>query len=156
MKKIVLIALVFLILSVVSVSALGIGAAYSLNFLESGTDGAAVSLKLDGLPLLGIRFSIGTPTSIGLTADWWMYQKPLAGMLGLYAGPGGYVNVAIPDGGDSTVDLGLRVPVGLQIFPLDFLELFIEVAPSIGIIIADPVTFPDFGLQGAFGFRFWF
>ena len=66
-----------------------------------------------------------------------------------------FVNVASANS-DPLVDLGLRIPVGFQVFPLDPLELFLEFAPSVGVQFSNPVTFPNWSVQGAFGFRFWF
>jgi len=135
---------------------MAIGGAFSLDPIGNGAYGAALSLKLDSFPpVMGIsaRFSGGT-FNLGLTADWWMYHAPLVGILSLYVGPGGYLSLGI-GGGTANLDIGARVPVGLQIFPLEPLELFLEVAPAIGLAL-NPFNFPTFGLQGALGFRFWF
>lgn len=157
MRKIVIIIMVLTTLSFGNLFAFGIGGSFTLNVLESGTRGAALSVKLDQLePIVGVSFSSGENSfSLGLTADWWMYRAPLIGFVNIYAGPGTYVNVA--NANDETlVDLGLRIPVGFQVFPLDPLELFIEFAPSVGVQFSNPVTFPNWSVQGAFGFRFWF
>ncbi len=157
MRKVVIIVMVLTVLSTGNLFAFGIGGAFTLDVLESGTGGAALSIKLDQLdPILGISLSKGENNfNFGLTADWWMYRAPLVGIIKLYIGPGGYINVA--NANDNTlIDLGLRIPVGFQIFLIDPLELFIEFAPRVGVQLSDPITFPSWGVQGAFGFRFWF
>ncbi len=160
MRKVIFIILVLTVLAFGNLFAFGIGGSFTLDVLESGTRGAALSVKLDQLePIIGVSFSSGTSGnnsySLGVTADWWMYREPLIGIVYMYAGPGTYVNVA--NANDETlVDLGLRIPVGIQVFPLDPLELFLEFAPSVGVQFSNPITFPNWSVQGAFGFRFWF
>ena len=156
MRKKFVISLIALVIVSTSASAMAIGGAFSLDALGGGAYGAALSLKLDDFqPVLGISARGGGGTmNIGLTADWWMYHEPLAGIISLYVGPGGYL-VATGLGGDANMDIGARVPVGFQIFPIDPLEIFVELAPSLGIALS-PFAFPTFGLQAAFGFRFWF
>ncbi len=153
-KKLVILFLAFVIMSA-SASAMAIGGAFSLDPIGNGAYGTALSLKLDSFePLLGIsaRASGGT-FNLGVTADWWMDHAPLAGILSLYVGPGGYLSLALGD--NTNINIGARLPVGLQIFPIDPLELFLEVAPAIGISLS-PLSFPIFDFQGAIGFRFWF
>jgi len=31
-----------------------------------------------------------------------------------------------------------------------------EIAPTVTATFGDPISFPNFGMQGAFGLRFWF
>jgi len=156
MKKALILVGLALVLAIPAHS-FGIGAAYNINVLDAATPGAALSFKLDGLPLIGVSGLFGTDLLIvGSTFDWWLYQQQLGGtMLGLYAGVGGYASI-IMVGNNAWLDGGVRVPVGINIYPIPVLELFLEIAPAVGITLSDPVVFPEFGLQGAFGFRFWF
>ena len=157
MKKRLLIVIMVLSLASMSVSALGIGGAFSFNALgtDSAIPGGALSLKLDGIdPIFGIGVRAGDGIlNVGFTADYWMFREHLTGMLNIYAGPGAYVNLTLGDVTD--VDLGLRIPVGLNMYPIDILELFVELAPRVGIAL-NPLVFPTWGIQGAVGFRFWF
>ena len=66
-----------------------------------------------------------------------------------YIGPGVFLNIP------NSPLLGIRVPVGLNAFPIKPLELFVELAPAISLLAPSGV-FPQFGLQAGFGFRFWF
>ena len=153
-KKILVLVSALLIFSAANAFSWGIGGAFGLP-LGDDVPGAnaLLSLKVDQFPfIMGIGFSIGQDTAnFGFTADWHMIRQNLTGMLNWYAGPGLYVAYA----GD-TFHLGGRVPVALYIFPIDALELFVEVAPTLSAGLGDPITFPNFGIQSSFGFRFWF
>lgn len=157
MKKTALLILAVLILSTVSVSAMGIGGAFSFDALgtESAIPGGALTIKLDNFaPVFGFGVKAGDGNvNLGITADLWMHHAPLAGIVSLYVGPGAYANITVGD--SNALDLGLRIPVGLQIFPIEPLELFIELAPKVGLGL-NPLEFPTWGIQGALGFRFWF
>ena len=155
-KKVLLLVLALLLIASTRSFAIGVGGAFNFSPLGSTPyNGAALSLKMNDLPLLGISASASTNQfNIGLTADWWMYNEPLAGILNLYAGLGGYASVGI--GSSTNLDIGARIPVGLNIFVIDPLELFLEVAPAIGVRVGDNFHFPTWGFQSAIGFRFWF
>lgn len=155
MKRFVLALCLSLGLVATGASALGIGGAFSVGVLGGLPSSAMLSLKLDGVPpVLGLGISVGGGNAhIGATADWWLYHSPLAGPLGIYLGVGGYADIDTGSGGNFGV--GARLPIGLQIFPVKPLELFLEIAPRAGITL-NPFYFPSWGIQGAAGFRFWF
>ena len=100
---------------------------------------------------LGINIPKEGDASAALIMDWWLIQESLTGMLNFYVGPGLYTSI-----GNNLFVLGGRVPVGLNIFPIKPLELFLEIAPGITFIAPDGVQIPNFGMQAGFGFRFWF
>ncbi len=154
-KKIVIIALV--LMAVVAMSGFaetfGVGAAFSLSALGGLPSSAMLSVKIPQMPILwGVAVQFGAGIfNFGLTADWWLYQQDLVSFIGLYVGPGLYMSLPQP------FEIGGRVPIGLNAFPLDFLELFVEVAPALVLYSSDAgVTIPNFRLQGAVGIRFWF
>lgn len=152
MQKKIALLLVIGLVAVMSTSAFGIGAAYSLP-LGDGLPGSGVMLsgKFDGLPLIGLGFALGSDTfQLGVTADWWLIQGPVVSILSGHVGVGAFLG--INDG----VDIGVRVPAGLSIYPANWLEIFIELAPTLSIGFADPIRFPQFGAQAAAGLRFWF
>jgi len=154
-KRLVLAVCLSLGLVATGASALGIGGAFSVGMLGGLPSSAMLSLKLDNVrPVLGIGVSVGGGAAqFGATADWWLYQGKLAGPLGLYVALGGYAD--LQTGSTSTIGLGARLPIGIQIFPLKPLELFLEVAPRAGLTF-NAFQFPVWGIQGAAGFRFWF
>ena len=131
---------------------MAIGGAFNLSLLGGVYPGGALTVKLPKLPMvIGVGATIGSGNvNIGITADWWLYQAPLFGIVSIYIGPGLYVAIS------QSVQIGARIPVGFQIFIIEPLELFLELAPQIGVGIGDPVSFPEFGIMGAVGFRFWF
>lgn len=154
-KKIVVIALV--LIAVVAMGGfaekIGIGAAFGLNALGGLPSSAMLSVKIPQLPILwGVAAQFGAGNfNAGVTADWWLYQQDLGSSIGLYVGPGLYLSLPEP------FEIGGRIPIGLNAFPLDFLEVFVELAPALVFFSSDTgVTIPDIRLQGAAGFRFWF
>ena len=159
-KKIVVLILVMMFVASVSTFALGIGIAGTGGWgSNNATGGAFLTLKIDDeLPLFGIDFGASeNHLHFGLLADYWMFNENLAGMLNWYVGLGAYGRLNI-NSGDLSFGLGGRLPIGLNMFVLDPLELFIEIAPALGIGIGgtNGFYFPDWAVQGAFGFRFWF
>ena len=155
MKKTVLIVFLFACIATAPIWSFGIGGAFGLD-LAGGTvgPGALLSFSLDTYPaVFGVGASFGGGSvSLGVTADWWLYYTNLVGILALYIGPGVYVDVKVGSG-DASFGIGARVPIGLQAWILDPLEVFLEIAPTFGLKNG---SFPAFGVQGAIGFRFWF
>ncbi len=147
--KVLILTVALLLVVAASGFSLGLGLAYGLSPLGGlPANNVLFSAKFDQLPfLMGLTFSLQDPFRFGMTADWWMVQQPLAGIVNFYAGPGLYTGIS---GG--SFDIGARIPLGLNIYPINVLELFLEVAPAIAFL----PTFPDVGLQAAVGFRFWF
>jgi hypothetical protein len=154
--KVLVLIIAFAVIGTGSAFALGIGVAAGLPVGE-GLPGNNImlSLKLDSTPLLfGIGAEIGSNyTSIGITADYWLANASLAAPLNYYLGLGGYLGVAL--GNTTVLSAGARIPIGLNIFVLRSFEIFIEVAPALGVGFSNPIKFPQVGIQGAFGFRVW-
>ncbi len=152
-RKVLFIIAILLIVSSVSAFSWAIGGSFSLDPI--GTDmpvGAMLSAKFDQFPFLlglGVSGSSGS-FNLGVTADWHFVRENLTGILNYYIGAGAYLGI-----GTDTFELGARIPVALYIFPIDNLELFLEIAPALGMDLS-PFYFPRWHLQGAFGFRFWF
>ena len=145
--------LLFAVAPIVLSAETGVGAAFF--FSQNGFGGAALNLSHPKIPgtILGLRGSFGEDvTTIGIYDDWWLYHSKLAGAISLYLGPGFFVNAMLAEEGDSSVDFGGRLPIGLRFFPIKPMELFIEIAPTLGIY----PNIPTFGLQAALGIRFWF
>ena len=154
-KRIIILAAVLLVGIAIAGSAqsFGIGGSFSIDALGGLPSSAMLSIKVPQVPVLwGIGAQLGTSNfDLALTADWWLYRQGLVSFIGLYVGPGLYARLP------QVIEIGGRVPIGINAYPLNFLELFLEVAPTLLFFSSDSgVTIPRFGLQGAFGFRFWF
>ena len=153
-RKVLIIA--FALAAVVSMSAsantFGIGGAFSIDALGGLPSGAMLSVKVPQTPVLwGIGMQLNQDTfNLAMTADWWLHTQNLVGFLNLYVGPGLYVS--LPD----RIEFGGRVPIGINAYPIPVLELFLEIAPTLLFFSNQGISIPSFGLQGAFGFRFWF
>ena len=153
MKKRIILLVLLGAIAIAPAFSFGIGGAFGLNFMGGVGTGGLLSVKFDEYPAVfgvGARFR-DSSFNIGITADWWLYQTNLVEMLDLYVGPGLYAAI-----GSNVFDLGVRVPVGIHMFVIDPLELFLEVAPAIGVRLGSGFDFPTWDVQGAVGFRFWF
>ena len=156
-KKILILALALLLIASASTFAIGIGGAGTYGWgTDDGISGGFLTLKLDDLPLLGIDVASGSGSSylrVGATADWWQLNENLSGIFNWYWGLGGYGRVTLAN--SPSFAIGARLPIGLNAFILDPLELFLEAAPAVGVSIGSNIGL-DWGVQGALGFRFWF
>ncbi len=152
-KRLVLVLLMIALVAVPSVFATGLGVSVGLNPI-GGLPGSNVmfSAKLNKIPfLMGLGFTIGQEQfAFGFTGDYWMANENLFSFINYYIGPGFYIGYA------NDLLLGGRLPIGLNIWPIKNLELFLEIAPTLAVVFSDPIRFPEFGLQGAFGLRIWF
>jgi hypothetical protein len=153
-KKILLLALLLSLFTVFSASAykMAIGGEFALKVGDSLPQSALLSFRLPKFPaVLGVGVSTGDGnSSFVILADWWMSQGHLFNFLNYYVGPGLFLGIS-----DSS-SAGIRIPVGVNCYPIKPLELFIELAPAVAILVPEGVNFPDWGIQAGFGFRFWF
>jgi hypothetical protein len=130
-----------------------VGGEFAMKIGSGLPSSALLSFRLPKFPAvfgLGASIQAEGDSYFVLLADWWLAQGNLVSFVNYYIGPGAYIGVSA----DPIV--GLRVPVGLNAFPLKPLELFVEFAPAITLIHKDALTIPEWGLQSGFGFRFWF
>ena len=155
MRRVVVLVLALLMLAAVTgmSDTWGVGASFGIDALGGLPEQAMLSLKVPQVPVLwGVGAQIGNDQfNLGLTGDWWLYNENLFSFINLYVGPGLYA--ALPE----PFELGGRVPVGINAYPVDVFEIFFEVAPTL-LFVSDRggVSIPEFAVQGAFGFRFWF
>ena len=122
---------------------------------------AALSYKPPLLPFLfGVEVQLPewSVRSIGVTADWWMSNPRLAGMLHCYFGPGLTCAFLRPAADEEGYGLfaGVRFVFGLNMFVHNHLELFAQIAAQGG-----PQFFTDgAGWQASLpisvGTRVWF
>jgi len=150
---------------------LGIGVLWGMGW--GGSDwgpgsNIALSLKVPALPIFwGINLGIGNHWfSIGVQGDVYFLGGYLVGnWLGWFLGFGLYANfgMSTASGVDAAlIGFGARLPIGLTFqFLNNFLELFVNVAPSIGLGIwvgdyGSGVEFPHGGIFNfELGLRLW-
>ena len=141
--------------SALSVSAYtaAVGGEFSLKLADGLPNSALLSFRLPKFPAvfgLGLTLPKGSDASMVLLADWWLAQGNLVSFVNYYVGPGAFLGIS------KNATLGVRVPVGLNAYPIKPLELFVEFAPAMSLIDTTGVSIPQWGLQAGFGFRFWF
>ena len=96
-----------------------------------------------------------------LTGDYYFLDFDLAPKinLGWFLGIGAYFQIAHYGKQFNGIDAGGRLPIGLCWMPLEFLEIFLDFAPSVGLFahLGDNSKIGlGGGWQGDVGIRFWF
>ncbi|MCL2609879.1 MAG: hypothetical protein FWD94_08265 [Treponema sp.] len=110
-----------------------------------GNSGPSLSLKLPGSPIFwAVNLGIGDNYfGLGIQGDHYLVYRNIAGPVYWYLG------------------LGARLPIGISIQPVNFLEIFVDAAPSLGVRIDfgsgdhSGVRFPVAGVPLGFGIRLW-
>ena len=170
MKRLVLVLLLAVVLSVSAFAehpeGWGAGFGYQFGGLweSPGTvnQGLTLYLKAPEFPIhFGLSLGLDTSTfRFSVTGDYYVLDKTLSSDIGLgwFVGVGGYFRVTTSKDDYIGVDLGARLPVGLYWMPLDFLEIFFDIAPSVGLFAHfNPVKIGlGGGWQGEIAVRFWF
>jgi hypothetical protein len=173
MKKLMLV-LLFSVILVVGAFAehpggWGIGIVGQSSLDWKGFDnswGAALSLKAPQWPIyLGINGRIRTDYfGLSLTGDYYIIDQTIVPNVnfGWYFGLGGYAGFyhVGEDIDYNGLALGARMPIGIYIIPVRFFEIFLDVAPSLGLGMnfgnKSGLDLPAGGFGADFGVRFWF
>jgi hypothetical protein len=154
------------VLVLVGMLAASAGAFAARSGLAIGAEAASTNFSSWGgrfvfhLPSVPLYFGLGGYMGAGgfgldLTADYWVTHGKLASIFDYYIGVGGYLAF---NADPFWFNLGARIPLGLQVWPLgnDLLEIFFEVAPA-WIPVSSSGFYPlNFDVQPALGFRIWF
>lgn len=158
-KSLILILLAIFVIPA-AYSETGIGAAFTYG-LDNGANntGAVLSISTPVIPgtvqNVRLTFDGADYFSFSISDDWWVVQQNITGELDFYIGLGFYTGITIVDD-DVDFSLGARVPVGLSIRPVNFVEFFLEVAPAMGVGFEPTIYFPSWNVQAAIGLRLWF
>jgi len=131
-----------------------------------GNSGPSLSLKLPGSPIFwAVNLGIGDNYfGLGIQGDHYLVYRNIAGPVYWYLGLGGWGTVhfwGTGDAGYMGLGLGARLPIGISIQPVNFLEIFVDAAPSLGVRIDfgsgdhSGVRFPVAGVPLGFGIRLW-
>ncbi|MDR0909948.1 MAG: hypothetical protein LBM77_09310 [Spirochaetaceae bacterium] len=168
MKKIITVGLVALCLSTAAFAEhpnnFGIGVAGGGSYGGAFGGSAALSFKIPDVDVFwGVNIGgFGSKTlAVGVSGDYYLldrYFKLQSSIvdIGYFIGLGGYGTIGIGD--IFILNAGLRAPIGVTFQFFDnLLELFLDVAPSIGMKI---LPIKQFGLDWGVGFegglRLWF
>ncbi len=133
----------------------GVGVYAAINEIGSGTGdlgtGLGLSLKFGYFPVIGLEWSFRDDASrIAGSVDYWVGHELMGDtMVWYHVAIGGYAGVLMGD--NAELDLGLRLPLGLEIWPVRKFELFLDIIPLVGFL---PEI--DLGLGADFGLRVHF
>ena len=154
MKKLVILVLAISLFSAVNVAAEGpLGltgfGVYGTMGSTSGKLGGGVglSLKWGSFPVLGLQYNL-VAERLNASFDYYIVDaRGLAESLSYFVGAGVYAGLGSDTDG-ANFDFGLRIPVGLQFWPVPKFELFIAPVISIPLIPAPNVAFgAEFGAR---------
>ncbi len=157
MKKLILFVLVVSLFGAMNVAAEGpLGltgfGVYGTMGSTAGKLGGGVglSLKWSSFPVVGLQYNLNSER-LNASFDYYVIDaQGLAESLSYFVGGGLYAGVGSA-GEEIDFDFGLRIPVGLQFWPVRKLELFIAPVLSIPLLPA-----PDVALGAEFGARIRF
>jgi hypothetical protein len=164
-KRIILLALITIITAGTAFAdhptgkwGIGIMGRYGVGWGGIGYGGAALSLVVPKVPIFwGINLGFGENWfSTGISGDKYIIERPLIAEVKLhwFLGVGAYINL---DAGNNYFGLeaGARLPIGISWHILDILEVFLNIAPSLGVSIIPHFYFPTGGFPAEIGLRFW-
>jgi len=137
----------------------GIGLVATSSWANGGASGQlGLSLKLRQTPIFwGLHLSFAsTYLGLGVSGDEYVVDRPLVHDKGFdldwFLGLGGYAYLEASSIAD--FGLGARVPIGLSWHIDKQFELWLDLAPSLGISL-NPLYFPDWSVPAELGFRAW-
>jgi hypothetical protein len=123
----------------------------------TGSPSLALSLKVPNIPIfwgVNLRFNSNF-YNLGISGDYYFIEKDLVSDIFLhwFVGLGGWANIGLSSG-PLLFSFGARLPIGIHWHIIEFLEVFTNIAPSLGISI-NPFHFPEGGLPIEIGVRLW-
>lgn len=156
MKRIVLVLIFSLIIGSASLFAFRLGIQGGVDVSSTSVGGLAVTFKLDDQPWV---FAVDTRIysdafGIGVSADQWLFNKPITGSLKWFFGWGLYANLLFDDSVGFCA--GGRLPIGLNMyFAEGFVEPYLQIAMALGFKFYSGLTFEWF-VPINLGVRVWF
>lgn len=160
-KRLLAVVAALFVCGATSAFATGIGVQGGYNPAAGSAGGAAFTFKLDNVPtVFAADFYFGNAQlqAFGLTADYWVQNPRLAGMVHWYWGPG--ANIAFYPN-TPALDIGGRIFAGINIFPIKWLEIYAQAAWNPHLYmnfnsgnIGDASWWNRWPMN--FGVRFWF
>jgi hypothetical protein len=140
---------------------LGVGIVYGMGLGSGGLGGYNVGLSLK-VPSLPVYWTVNAQINssifgIGGSGDYYFIDQSLVPNinLGWYLGLGGYLGTLFYKDNIALWG-GVRVPIGLSFMPANWIEIFLEVAPNLGITLIPDFYFPHGSyVNPALGIRIW-
>jgi len=123
----------------------------------AGSYGAALTIKETVSPIFW-AISFGFGNVFGISGDIRFLEGTIVETINLhwYVAAGIYGNIYFP-GNEIGFGIGGQLPIGLSWHLLDFLELYFQVVPHIGVKIASWTNdILDWGVNANLGIRIWF
>jgi hypothetical protein len=154
LKKVFLVLVAVLVTSVstpvwagpLGLSAIGVyGSAGSASGSLGG--GVGLALKWGSFPVVGLQYNL-VSAKVNASFDYYVIDaKGFASSFSYFLGAGGYAGIGT-SGSGAAFDLGLRIPVGVQFWPVSGLELFASPVLTIPLLPSPQVGFgAEFGLR---------
>jgi hypothetical protein len=139
-KRVVVIVLALALLSGAAfasgpggLSGIGIFGSFAGSTTGSTGGGVGLTLKFGSFPVLGIQYDLSGAGRLAVSCDYYVIDaQGLAGPLSFYLGVGAFGGLAF--GSTMQADLGLRLPIGLQLWPVRKLEIFLAAVPLVRLI----------------------
>ena len=164
MKKFLIVFVLFIILTGTAFAdhpdnklGLGVTGGWYGGWLDGGWGHSAFSLKIPNVPIFwAINLGFNSKYfNLGVSGDIYLYERELVAAINLHwmVGLGAWVNLGFGDA--KGFELGGRLPIGVSWHIFNFLELFADVAPSLGFKIVPDFYFPAGGWSLEIGVRFW-
>ena len=152
MKKILVVAAALVVLSGLPLFAgpaglTGFGVYGSVGSTSgSFSGGVGLSLKWASFPVVGLQYNFAAER-FGATVDYYVIDaEGLGSSISYFLGAGLFAGIASGD-----FDFGLRIPLGIQFWPVRKLELYISPVLAIPLI-----SEPSVGIGAEFGARIRF
>ncbi len=153
-RKVVLLALVLGLVAGSGVFAAGPAGLSGIGIFGSAgqtggtlSGGLGISLKWQSFPVIGFKYDFKA-SAMNVSCDYYAIDaEAIASKFSYFLGAGAYIGLA----SGSEFDLGLRLPVGLQFWPIKKLEIYLSPVVSVPIYPS-----PSFGVGGELGLRVHF
>lgn len=107
--------------------------------------GVNLSLKWGRFPVVGLKYNFDG-NQFHVSADYYVIDaEPIEKNLTYFVGGGAYAGI---NGDEESFDFGLRIPVGLQFWPIKNIELFVSPVLTIPLLASIELDFgAEFGVR---------
>jgi hypothetical protein len=110
----------------------GIGVFGSLSGASMGSTGGGLGLclKFGSFPVIGLQYDFSNAARLALSCDYYAVDSlKLFGPVTCFIGVGAFGGFSF--GSSPSADFGLRLPLGIQIWPISHCEFYIDAIPTL-------------------------